>query len=284
MRGFTTPKRGWLSPRAPAPAASGRGPRSWPRAPRPCGPAPRRRASARRSWRSMSGRCCSTQASENSMGSPTASSSMRTTVFAPAPARCSGSAARSRSSRSAGARARRRSRSTWSVAPKSSNGMPDATSPCVGVVEDRVGQPARLDDELHRARVDRDAVLLHHRDRQQVVAVAPAVRRVLAVDRHGQLLELHGDVAVELTLHVQQVHLLAGAQPKAVATPRVESGLHLAHVREVLARDHTPDLVVVRCRVTHELRRRVPTAGRGAAPTCRRCTSRGRRRWAGPGT
>ena len=39
--------------------------------------------SATPQWRSMSGRWCSTQASENSIGSPTASSSMRTTVFAP---------------------------------------------------------------------------------------------------------------------------------------------------------------------------------------------------------
>ena len=66
--------------------------------------------------------------------------------------RCSGSAARARSSRSAGARARRRRRSTWSVAPPSSNGMPAATSPCVGLLDDRVGQPPRLDDELDRAR------------------------------------------------------------------------------------------------------------------------------------
>ncbi len=33
----------------------------------------------------------------------------------------------------------------------------------------------------------------------------------------------------------------------------MEAGLHLAHVREVLARDHTPHLVVVRREVTHEL-------------------------------
>ena len=203
---------------------------------------------------SMSGRCCSTHASENSMGSPTASSSMRTTVFPPRPGRCSGSAAPARSSRTGGARGRRRCRARAAWRRPSSNTTTGRPRPgrCR---RGSVGEPARLDHELHRAGVDRDAVLLHHRDGQLVVAVAPAVRESW---RSMAMVSSSGgscDVAVELPLHVQQVHLLAGAEPQAVASPRVEAGLHLPHVREVLARDHTPDLVVVRRGLPHEFRR-----------------------------
>ena len=42
--------------------------------------------------------------------------------------------------------------------------------------------------ELHDARVDRDAVFCDHRDRELLVAIAAPIRGVLPIDRHVQLL------------------------------------------------------------------------------------------------
>ena len=57
-------------------------------------------------------------------------------------------------------------------------------------LDDLVGQAARLHDELYRARVDGDAVLGDHRDRQLVEPVAAPVRGFLTVDRHHVLLTI----------------------------------------------------------------------------------------------
>ena len=61
------------------------------------------------------------------------------------------------------------------------------------LVHDVVRQPAGLHHQLHRTRVDGNAVLGHHRDRQLLKAVAASVRGILAVDGHRSAPRRGGD-------------------------------------------------------------------------------------------